>query len=250
MSAERGNNPRAALVWVGAGTGAVVAALVVLVGAGTAGGAPKPPVKGPRPGAVALTSAPAQKAILTLPFNGIWGVIQGFDSGETHVGYAAYALDFVPAEDPNVAVPEEKRRKLADYPCFGQPVLAAGDGTVVWARDGSPDRPLNKEVKGDPGNFVIVKHGEGEFTELRHLQAKSVKVKVGDQVARGQELGTCGNSGNAKTPHVHIGFLGSADPIATRPMRLSRYKVLQAGSWELGDGVLKVKQLVQSISRP
>src|SRR2546430_2188997 len=36
--------------------------------------------------------------VLTLPFDGVWGVLQGFD-GETHRGYAAYAIDFAPPQD-------------------------------------------------------------------------------------------------------------------------------------------------------
>lgn len=216
------------------------------------GGAPRAAPGGfsrgaPRPGAVALTAAPPQTVPLALPFDGIWGVIQGFDSGETHVGYAAYAVDFVPAENLARAIPEARRHRLTDFPCFGQPVLAAADGVVAWARDGAPDRPPRRVVKGDPGNFVIVEHAVGEFTELRHLQAGSVRVRVGDPVTRGQVVARCGNSGNAKTPHLHIGLLGSAQPIATRPMRFSGYDVLQPdGSWRPGDGVPTVGQILRS----
>jgi hypothetical protein len=42
---------------------------------------------------LAIASTPAQVTRLSLPFTGIWGIIQGFDSGETHVRYAAFALD-------------------------------------------------------------------------------------------------------------------------------------------------------------
>src|SRR5882724_10776953 len=41
-------------------------------------------------------AAPPQVTRLALPFSGVWGVIQGSGAG-THVGYATYALDFVPA---------------------------------------------------------------------------------------------------------------------------------------------------------
>src|SRR5881394_969952 len=106
----------------------------------------------PRAGAIALASAPPQTVELRLPFEGIWGVIQGFDSGQTHVGYAAYALDFVPAEriTPRSSQP---RRRLDEYPCFGQPVLAPADGRVVWARDGAVDHPPDHHGPHEPGNF-------------------------------------------------------------------------------------------------
>jgi hypothetical protein len=206
---------------------------------------PAPARSEPPAGAVALASAPPQTVELHLPFAGIWGVIQGFDSDETHVGYAAFALDFVPAETitPRSSRP---RTRLAEFPCFGQPVLAPADGRVVWARDGAVDHAPNYRGKHEAGNFVIVAHAPAELTEFRHLQRGSVVVKVGDTVRGGQPLGRCGNSGDAHTPHLHVGFLGSIDPIATRPMTLSHYERLGPdGHWRPGDGVPEVKEIVR-----
>lgn len=177
---------------------------------------------------------PPQVTQLTLPFTGIWGVIQGFDSGETHTGYAAFALDFVPAV--RAGTPEPPRRApLTRFPCYGRPVLAPADGTVVAAAGGAPDTPSHVKGHGD-GNFVILQHAPGEYTELRHLAAHSVTLKVGDRVHRGDPVGRCGNSGNAGTPHLHIGFLSSIDPIVTRPMVFSGYQVLTREGWRPGDG--------------
>ena len=163
----------------------VALGLVLAVGAALAEGSRKNQRDEPRAGAVALASAPPQTVELALPFQGIWGVLQGTASNETHVGYAAYALDFVPAEATATALPEAQRQKLTDYPCFGKAVLAPADGQVVWARDRSPDPPLHKPIKGDTGNFLIIEHAPQEFTEFRHLQARSLRVKVGDRVTRG-----------------------------------------------------------------
>jgi hypothetical protein len=201
----------------------------------------------PAAGAVALSAAPAQTVELWLPFTGIWGVIQGFDSGDTHVGYAAYALDLVPAERLP-ALPPEQRKRLEDFPCFGQPVLAPAGGRVVWAVDGAIDHVPNWVGKHEPGNFVIIEHGPAQFTEFRHLRRGSVRVAVGDRVRRGQVIAACGNSGNAKTPHLHIGFLGSADPIATRPMIFSHYQRLGSdGKWHPGEGALRAKEIVRPL---
>jgi len=217
----------------------VFALLGVANGSGT-GGRGEPPA-----GAVALAAAPPQTVELRLPFSGIWGVIQGFDSGDTHVGYAAYALDLVPAERLP-AMPAERRKRLEDFPCFGQPVLAPADGRVVWAVDGAIDHVPNYVGKHEPGNFVILQHAPGEYTEFRHLRRGSLRVAAGDRVTRGQPLAACGNSGNAKTPHLHIGFLGSVDPIATRPMLFSHYQVLGAdGTWRPGKGALHEKEIIR-----
>ena len=205
----------------------------------------------PPAGAVALRSAPPQKTTLRLPFEGAWAVVQGMDTASTHSGYAAYALDFVPA----VPVSERefrKRRRLGDHPCYGRPILAPADGRVVWAKDGARElAPFRDSRKHEAGNFVIIEHASDELSEFRHLQRGSVAVRVGDIVRAGQIIGRCGNSGNAVTPHLHFGFLGSASPIATRPIRFSGYEILVAPDrWQDGDGEPKEGQIIRPKAQP
>jgi len=208
----------------------------------------------PPAGAVPLRSAPPQTTRLSLPFEGTWGVVQGWDSDGTHTGYAAFALDFVPAEPNPAALTEavfRSRKRLTDHPCYGRPILAPAAGRVLWARDGARELPPFRESKRhEAGNFVIIEHAKGELTEFRHLQRDSVAVKAGDQVSTGQLLGRCGNSGGAVTPHLHFAVLGSADPIATRPFELSDYEVLTAeNTWRPGDGRPTAGQILRPAAR-
>jgi murein DD-endopeptidase MepM/ murein hydrolase activator NlpD len=208
----------------------------------TANTAAEPPA-----GYVALASAPPQQTVLVLPFAGVWGVIQGMDGEGTHHGYAAYALDFVPAEPPVSERTFHQRKRLDQHPCYGRPILAPADGRVVWARDGERELPPFQESKRhEAGNFIILQHTADEFTEFRHLQRGSLTVKLGDNVRAGQMIGRCGNSGNAVTPHLHFAFLGSYRPIATRPMRLSHYDVMTTPNvWQPGDGEPKQGQILR-----
>ncbi len=73
----------------------------------------------------------------------------------------------------------------------GTPVLAMNDGTVLLAR------PLYFE-----GNFVVIDHGQGLETLYLHLS--EFKVKEGDAVKRGQEIGLSGGTGRATGPHLHV----------------------------------------------
>jgi murein DD-endopeptidase MepM/ murein hydrolase activator NlpD len=73
----------------------------------------------------------------------------------------------------------------------GTPVDAMNDGTVLLAR------PLYFE-----GNFVVLDHGQGLLTLYLHLS--EFKVKEGDQVKRGQEIGLSGGTGRATGPHLHV----------------------------------------------
>ena len=73
----------------------------------------------------------------------------------------------------------------------GTPVTAMNDGTVILAR------PLYFE-----GNFVVIDHGQGLLTLYLHLS--EFKVKEGEQVKRGQEIGLSGGTGRATGPHLHV----------------------------------------------
>lgn len=73
----------------------------------------------------------------------------------------------------------------------GTPVAAMNDGTVLLAR------PLYFE-----GNFLVLDHGQGLLTLYLHLS--EFKVKEGDVVKRGQEIGLSGGTGRATGPHLHV----------------------------------------------
>jgi murein DD-endopeptidase MepM/ murein hydrolase activator NlpD len=73
----------------------------------------------------------------------------------------------------------------------GTPVAAMNDGTVLLARF------LYFE-----GNCVVIDHGQGLLTLYFHLS--ELKVKEGDPIKRGQEIGLSGGTGRATGPHLHV----------------------------------------------
>ena len=90
-------------------------------------------------------------------------------------------------------------RRPADFPGFGQPVLAPAAGTVVRAR--------GRELLGPGrilGNHVVLDLGGGVYAALAHLRRGTLRVRPGDRVAAGQQLAECGNSGNSTEPHLHF----------------------------------------------
>lgn len=84
----------------------------------------------------------------------------------------------------------------------GTAVFAAADGTVIATSDGFFDREV-KRGKQD-SNMVIIRHTNGLRTAYAHLRKNSLKVKKGDIVARGQEIGLVGSSGDSNGPHLHF----------------------------------------------
>lgn len=86
----------------------------------------------------------------------------------------------------------QSRHQGLDYAVpSGTPVAAVNRGTVLLAR------PLYFE-----GNCVVIDHGQGLLSLYMHMS--EFKVKEGEQVARGQELGLSGGTGRATGPHLHI----------------------------------------------
>jgi len=73
----------------------------------------------------------------------------------------------------------------------GTQVSALNAGTVLLAR------PLFFE-----GNCVALDHGQGLLTLYLHLS--EIKVKEGERVARGQQIGLSGGTGRATGPHLHV----------------------------------------------
>ncbi len=73
----------------------------------------------------------------------------------------------------------------------GTPVSAVNAGTVLLAG------PLYFE-----GNCVVLDHGQGLLTLYLHLS--EIKVKQGERITRGQEIGLSGGTGRATGPHLHL----------------------------------------------
>jgi hypothetical protein len=72
----------------------------------------------------------------------------------------------------------------------GTAVQAAGGGKVVFAGP-----------RGTHGIQVVVDHGKGVTTSYSHLEKTS--VTSGQQVNRGDQIGTVGSTGRSTGPHVH-----------------------------------------------
>lgn len=80
-----------------------------------------------------------------------------------------------------------------DYGCpLNTPILASGDGTVMFAG----------WDKTGYGNMVIVSHPDGQATLYAHLS--SIHVNVGEKVRQGSLIGHSGSTGNSTGPHLHF----------------------------------------------
>lgn len=76
----------------------------------------------------------------------------------------------------------------------GSPIYAAADGVVT----------RSKSNPGGFGWYVVIDHGNGLETWYGHMYKETVKVKVGQRVARGQKIAEIGNNGRSSGPHLHF----------------------------------------------
>ncbi|MEC7949550.1 MAG: M23 family metallopeptidase, partial [Myxococcota bacterium] len=87
----------------------------------------------------------------------------------------------------------------------GTPVVAAGAGEVRFVGEQSIF-----------GNVVIVHHGQGLSTSYNHLS--EIHVDAGQRVARGEQIGAVGSTGQATGPHLHWGVVLDGTAVDGMPL--------------------------------
>ena len=156
---------------------------------------------------IRIPTPPPDAVTIGVPFSEEWQVVNG---GRSTLVNAHWTLDVERNAIDLVQVVDGKtyrgdRSRLENFHIFGDPLLAVADGRVTAAVDGHPDLPIGGTTWHEmAGNHVILDIGGGRYVLYGHLRQGSVRVRVGDDLRRGQVLGQVGDSGNSDTPHLHL----------------------------------------------
>ncbi len=118
---------------------------------------------------------------LPFPKGKSYSVGQGYHGNQTHQG--KYALDFNMDE--------------------GSEIAAVRDGIVTKVVENN-DRGCPNEKCHQYNNIVLVTHSDGSVADYSHLKKNGAKVKLGDEVTRGQVIGLSGATGWASGAHLHL----------------------------------------------
>jgi murein DD-endopeptidase MepM/ murein hydrolase activator NlpD len=174
--------------------------------------------------------------------NGKARIAQRFATDWTRIGSDGLAFRGDPSKNTN-------------WSSYGAEVLAVANATVIDVKDGIPENDPTADKKAVPitldtvgGNYIILDLGSGNFAFYAHLQPKSVRVKVGDKVRRGQILALLGNSGQADAPHLHFHITDGNSPLGAEgvPYVIESFEMqgilpskalLVEGGWKLQPGV-------------
>lgn len=155
-----------------------------------------------------------QATALVFPFRGHGIITQGGALNDGHRNRSGqFAVDAMALTDRYAVMARDGDASEAAAG-WGRPILAPAGGVVASARSDRPDQPEIGRADaryfaagfpdgGDPGNHVVIDHENGEFSMVAHFQQHSLKVKAGDRVVQGQDLGRLGSSGDSSAPHVH-----------------------------------------------
>ena len=181
----------------------------------------------------------SSKTAFRFPLHGVWFAAVGptMHTGHRWVIPEQFAFDIARVGEGDLSYRGDGT-KFSDYYAYGAEVVAAADGKVIAAVDGIAEdtvilrRPSESDDAYDQrqqgyqtqllqhgpeaaaGDYVMVDHGNGEFSLYAHLQPGSLKVKPGDVVKAGQTLGKLGASGNASEPHLHFQVCDSPKPVS------------------------------------
>ena len=188
-------------------------------------------------GTIRIDSAVA-KTHFRFPLAGRWFVAVGptMHTGHRWVLPEEFAYDIARLGQDDLSHRGSGTR-FENYYAYAAPVLAAADGVVIVAMDDQPENPaalrrpgesldnygarvqeiqaalLAKGVSGIAGNYVMIDHGNSEYSLYAHLKPGSVHVKVGDRIAAGTPLGKLGSSGNSTEPHLHFQVCDAPDAL-------------------------------------
>jgi len=100
-----------------------------------------------------------------------------------------------------------------DWYGWQQLVLVPISGTVVRIMTNETVN-LPGELGEPPATFVVIQNDAGLKVLLAHLG--SLDVAEGDAVTAGQQIGTVGNNGFGRAPHIHIGAFDDESALQIR----------------------------------
>lgn len=81
--------------------------------------------------------------------------------------------------------------------------ISAPTGTPVPTMEDGVVEKVVRNPKTGYGNYVVVRHPNGERTLYAHLNSIE-NINIGQEIKKGMRIGTVGQTGNSTGPHLHF----------------------------------------------
>jgi len=133
-----------------------------------------------------------------------------------------YAIDWMKL-DADGHYAKGDSNQVSNWYGYGADVLAVADGVIAATRD---DVSESSSVSANPkhslsdaaGNYVVIEIGRGKYATYEHLKPRSIRVKTGESVRRGEVIANLGFTGDSTGPHLHFHVADGIVPLDSEGM--------------------------------
>lgn len=159
---------------------------------------------------------------------GPWAAIYSpaWDRGHRRVTYTIngkaripgrLAIDFIKLDKKGRYASNDPDR-IANWYGYNSQVLAVADGVIASIDDSYPESTTISEhpsLTGEKGagNYISIKIGKETFAFYEHLKPGSIRVKVGQEVKKGEVIANLGFTGSTQSPHLHFHLADKDSPL-------------------------------------
>lgn len=85
----------------------------------------------------------------------------------------------------------------------GTEISAAREGKIIEVVQHNNSGCATQNC-ANQGNYVAIMHSDGTIAQYFHLKHNGSRVKIGDEVTKGQTIASSGNTGWSNGPHLHF----------------------------------------------